>query len=298
MRGCLMGLMCGDALGAPLEFKSTAELRIRYPLGIRSMVCGWGRTEHRQAGDITDDSEMALALLRSLLQCPSYSAELARTAYLDWHLTSPKDEGITTAQALDGIPFPESQANGALMRIAPLAIVSLLVPEMDWQQAAAQDAAITHIHPKCAHANIIFVESLRLAMLGNSRERIYHAALARAQALDSPSLRARLEAARATEPDTQPHAGWVEIAFHTAYYQLLHARDFPSSLCGVVNRLGDPDTNGAITGALLGALFGLSSIPTDWQQAVLQSSVSRPERYRASYGVSLLESLLARLPLT
>lgn len=295
MRGCLMGLMCGDALGAPLEFKSKEDLQNRYPQGIRGMVSGWGRTEHRQAGDITDDSEMALALLRSLLQCPSYSADRTRTAYLDWHLTSPEDEGITTARALDGIPSPESQANGALMRIAPLAIVSLLVPEMDWQQAAAEDAAITHMHPKCAHANIIFVESLRLSMMDNNRQSIYHAALARAQALGSLPLLARLEAASATEPDDQHHAGWVEIAFHTAYYQLLHARDFPSALCGVVNRLGDPDTNGSITGALLGALFGLSSIPTDWQQAVLQGSISRPERYRAAYGMRLINELLQPL---
>lgn len=258
-----MGLMCGDALGAPVEFKTEAELHSRYPRGICGMVCGWGCTEHRQPGDITDDSEMALALLHSLHQCPSYSVQQARKAYQNWHLTDPPDEGNTTAGALNGNPSPESQANGALMRIAPLAIISLLVPEMNWIQAAAADAAITHPHPKCAHANIIFVESLRMAMAGSSRQVIYQAAVTRAQALNATALMARLIAAENAEPVYDHHAGWVEIAFHAAYYQLLHAEQFSSALCCCINRLGDPDTNGAIVGALLGAVFGQSSIPTD-----------------------------------
>lgn len=292
LRGCLMGLMCGDALGAPIEFKSPAELQRHYPQGVSGMVEGWGNTAGRRAGDITDDSEMALALLRSLSQCSTYSAALTREAYLDWHHTDPESEGITTARALSGNPTPASEANGALMRIAPLAILSLLTPDMDWPQAAAADAALTHVHPKCAHANIIFVESLRLAMQGHSPETIHTAALARTRQLNDSSLFARLNAALTTEPDYLHHAGWVEIAFQAAYYSLLHASDLTNGLCAVVNRLGDPDTNGAIAGALLGARFGQSAIPEEWQHLVLAGTPHRPARYRAAYGVSLLHSLL------
>lgn len=293
LSGCLMGLMCGDALGAPVEFKTPADLHKRYPQGVSTMVAGWGSTATRRAGDITDDSEMALALLRSLREIPTYSAKLTREAYLDWHLTAPDNEGLTIARALEGLSSPESEANGALMRIAPLAIVSLLHPQLDWQQAAAADAALTHVHLKCAQANIIFVESLRLAMLGHSREHIHSAAVARAQQLGATALLSRLESARTREPAYLEHAGWLEIAFHAAYYHLLHARDFSSALCRVVNHLGDPDTNGAIAGALLGAFFGLSSIPTNWREAVLHGSPDRPARYRPPYGMGLLQSFTA-----
>lgn len=36
----------------------------------------------------------------------------------------------------------------------------------------------------------------------------------------------------------------------------------------VANRGGDSDTNGAITGALLGARFGLKGVPPEWVERV------------------------------
>lgn len=48
--GCLMGLMCGDALGAPVEFHTPEGLQKRYPGGITDMVEGWGCTISRARG--------------------------------------------------------------------------------------------------------------------------------------------------------------------------------------------------------------------------------------------------------
>ena len=51
-----------------------------------------------------------------------------------------------------------------------------------------------------------------------------------------------------------------------------------------VRRGGDTDTNGAITGALLGALYGLSKIPYQWKESVLtcesRSGLSFPGKPR------------------
>ena len=57
------------------------------------------------------------------------------------------------------------------------------------------------------------------------------------------------------------------------------------------NKLGDPDTNGAITGALLGAVFGQYGIPHEWQEDVLNCRCERPTRYRAARGMEMLEEL-------
>ena len=63
--GVLVGLACGDALGRPIEF--TAPARIRSEHGRVTDMLADG--SHRQpAGTITDDTELALCIARSLNQ--------------------------------------------------------------------------------------------------------------------------------------------------------------------------------------------------------------------------------------
>lgn len=293
-RGCLLGLMCGDALGAPVEFHSPSDVCSLYPDGIPGMVAGWGCTKYRRSGEITDDSEMAIALLRSLLNEQGFNAMGVQAQYIDWLATDPDDVGITIRTALNGSYNADSQANGALMRVAPIALYAALHPEWNWQAAAEADCKLTHINPRCIHANLIFVESLILAMQGHTPQQIYTTACNRAQELDDVQLLSRLRAAEHEEPEYHPQVGWVEIAFQCAYYWLLHASDYPSAMCRIVSRCGDPDTNAAIAGALLGAVYGDCGIPRDWQNEVLCCPSERPTRYRAAQGMQLLEELFVQ----
>ena len=294
LRGCFMGLMCGDALGAPIEFHNPSDVLAVYPGGIPGMVAGWGSTEDRRSGEITDDSEMAIALLRSLLNDQGFNAMGVQAQYIDWRSSSPQDIGLTISMALRGRHNPDSQANGALMRVAPIALYAALHPEWDWESATAEECRLTHINPRCVHANIIYVESLILALQGQTPQQIYSAACKRAQELDDMPLLSRLRAAEHEEPEYYPQSGWVEIAFQCAYYWLLHATDYPTALCSIVARCGDPDTNAAIAGALLGAVYGECGIPREWQDEVLCCRSERPMRYRAAQGMQLLEELIVQ----
>jgi len=65
---------------------------------------------------------------------------------------------------------------------------------------------------------------------------------------------------------------------------LEHAADFEESLVAVIQAGGDTDTNGAVAGAILGALHGASSIPDRWV-----SRIARAEEL-----VSLADRLLDR----
>ncbi len=295
LRGCLMGLMCGDALGAPLEFHSAAEVAERYPEGVVGMVPGWGDSAEHLPGDTTDDTEMAVTLLHSLLHCGGFNAADVFNSYREWLDSAPLDAGLTIMDALAGESSPDSQANGALMRIAPLALFAALNPGCDWEGAAEEDACLTHVHPKCAHANIIFVESLLLALRGESPMLIYTAALSRAALLREDSLLLRLKMAAQEEPAYTPCAGWVEIAFQSAYYWLLHTRqpeEVATALLAVVNQLGDPDTNAAIVGAMLGARFGEGAFPARWREQVLAGSQDRPLIYSPASGMAALEHMI------
>lgn len=66
------------------------------------------------------------------------------------------------------------------------------------------------------------------------------------------------------------HAGQVRPALRLAFWELFHAPSFEAGLLDVVNRGGDADVNGAIAGALLGALHGAAAIPERWSQPVLE----------------------------
>jgi len=65
--------------------------------------------------------------------------------------------------------------------------------------------------------------------------------------------------------------GHVRIAFRLAFWELLHAPSFEAGLVDVVNRGGDADAHGAITGALLGAFHGEEAIPAEWKRQVLDA---------------------------
>ena len=74
--------------------------------------------------------------------------------------------------------------------------------------------------------------------------------------------------------DFKTQQGWVLIAFQNALWQLLHAPDFEEGVVDTVMRGGDTDTNAAICGALLGSVYGRSSVPERWTEAILNC---RPE---------------------
>jgi len=63
--------------------------------------------------------------------------------------------------------------------------------------------------------------------------------------------------------------GWVLVAFHNALWQLLHASGLEDGIINTVMQGGDTDTNAAICGALLGAVYGREAIPAQWEEAIL-----------------------------
>ena len=76
-------------------------------------------------------------------------------------------------------------------------------------------------------------------------------------------------AAEGPPSDYVHQQGWVMIAFRNALWQLLNAPSFEEGVVDTVMRGGDTDTNAAICGALLGAVYGIDAIPTQWVDSIL-----------------------------
>jgi ADP-ribosylglycohydrolase/fructose-1,6-bisphosphatase/inositol monophosphatase family enzyme len=306
-QGCLLGQLAGDALGSLVEFQSAEEIARQYPHGVQQMANGG--TWNTLAGQPTDDSELALMLARSLVQArqggAGYNAEAAARAYVAWYNSLPFDVGSTTRQALQAAAEAQqaaeptavaaraaansrSQANGALMRVSPLGIFGASAHLTDILKWASEDAALTHPHAVCQQASAVFAAAIAKAIReGGDGTQIYRFAcdLADSQAMNSELVAALAAAGTSAPTDFQSSQGWVLIALQNAFYQLLHAVDLESGVVDTVARGGDTDTNAAITGALLGAVYGREQVPAQWRNCVLScrpisglSHVRRPRR--------------------
>ncbi len=268
-RGCLMGQLAGDALGSLVEFQSPEGIRKAYPDGVRDLEDGG--TWNTIAGQPTDDSEMALLLARMLVERKTYDADAARKAYRYWIDSGPFDCGITIAAGLRGDPNPDSQANGAMMRISPLGIFGANHPLEKVAEWAIQDAALTHPNPICLQANALFAMGIaRAVSSGGNAEEIYRKIRQWAvdMAVEPILMNAVDEAAEAAPADYIRQQGWVLIAFQNALYQLLHAPNPEEGVVDTVMRGGDTDTNAAICGALLGAVYGIEAVPARWVERI------------------------------
>jgi len=156
------------------------------------------------------------------------------------------------------------------MRIAPLGIFGAGAPALAPDRARA-DSALTHPHVVCREACAAFVAAIALAIAtGEGPEATYAVALAEAQRGGNADVIATLERARHELPASfTHHEGWVRTALQNAFYRLLHAATFEDGVIATVMAGGDTDTNGAIAGALLGAVHGREAVPLRYREQVL-----------------------------
>jgi ADP-ribosylglycohydrolase/fructose-1,6-bisphosphatase/inositol monophosphatase family enzyme len=284
-QGAMLGQLCGDALGSLVEFQSAEEIAEDWPEGVRELLDGG--TWNLIAGQPTDDSELALALARALVRRGGFDADEVARAYVAWYETRPFDIGHTTRAALSvaaaahqagrdagdaarGAARAESKANGALMRVAPLGILGHCHTATQVAHWAREDARLTHPHPVCLDASAAFAVAIAHAVgRGGSPAEVADAVLefAREAGLH-PEVTEALARARRLRPDYATHQGLVTVALQNAFFQLRHAAP-EEGLVDTVRRGGDTDTNGAVAGALLGAVHGAQALPVRWRSAVL-----------------------------
>lgn len=296
-RGALLGLAVGDALGTTLEFRSLVATPFpALAAGPLRDIVGGGPFGVAP-GQVTDDTQMATCLAASLADRGRFDLDDVARRYVDWREHA-FDIGRQTAAALGAIARgatpgnagrevweasgQDAAGNGSLMRTAPIAVF-FAGDRAALRQAAREDSAITHFDPRCQEACVAFDVAIATAVSNGGRtdpEAMWRAAR---DEVSSAQLASDLDAARADDPGLYSpdlhlhvHQGFVRIAFRLAFWELLHAPSFEAGLIDVVNRGGDADTNGAITGALLGAAHGEREIPARWRDATLSALQDGP----------------------
>lgn len=258
-RAAYLGLAIGDALGATTEFMMPGEIKATYKVHRKIIGGGW---LYLKPGQVTDDTEMSLALGRALL--PSGEWELSKIAdnFLAWMKSKPVDIGSTCRRGIRDYmikgqletPYNEWDAgNGAAMRMAPVALFTLGDEDLLARCAVAQ-AHLTHNHTLSDAACIAIGTMVQKAILGCNRFELHE--ITRELVAEYGSFRFNNYRGNASP--------YVVDTLQTVFHYLFTTGSFEECLIGVVNQGGDADTTGAIAGMIAGAFYGLDEIPARW----------------------------------
>lgn len=288
--GVLLGLACGDALGRPIEFRSAEQIAAQH--GTVTEMLGGG-THGKPAGTVTDDTDLALCIARSLVESEAFDGHDIADRFREWYESEPFDIGMMTADALrtydrgaswrdaghqvwQARSEGQNAGNGSVMRCAPHAITFADDPDT-LVRVSRHSSAITHYDPRCTYGCAIL--NCTIAGYLRDADAPLETALNRVRD-DAPD---ELINALRVVPDTVDagqlqSTGYVVHTLQTALYDALTADSAEEAIVTAVNRGQDTDTVGAVTGALVGARFGVESLPERW----LETTDNREELERLS----------------
>ena len=187
--GALLCSTIGDALGWPTEFlkpvsghKPPFHLPVKDFVSWKKLVGGkwWGYEERIEQGEYSDDTQLTLAVARSIAETGQFEPE--RFAYEELPLWLQYERGggrsvKTAARRLVGknadwqrnfykqgdLDYKTAGANGAAMRDLPIALVNV-----DNEPRLIKDsfinAIITHGHPRAILGAILFALSIKYTL--------------------------------------------------------------------------------------------------------------------------------------
>lgn len=270
IKGGLVGLAVGDALGVSVEFMEPN--RIQQQWGYVTEITGGGIFGFEK-GEVTDDTEMTLCLARGILKNPSSPIEEIGNEFIEWIATNPKDVGETIKLSLSNyyslknweqasefthkMLMGKSAGNGTLMRTLPISLAYNNEEVVDY--LAKKQSKLTHFDDLagevCSLYNQIAIRLLNGEYLMDAIFRVVQ---------DTP-----YEYVLHEKPDSIPN-GYVVNTFNWSLYALLNTSSFEEAVQMAVNFGFDADTTGAVTGGLAGIYYGYDAIPEKYREALIK----------------------------
>lgn len=299
IRGGLFGVFVGDALGVTYEFLPSKKISYK-----KLEILGGGHF-NLCAGQISDDSEMTILSLILISDFIGLSYENIKKDYQSkmvnmyrlWYSTNPPDIGNTIRKAIstpDVINVAQkynsnSQSNGVLMRIYPLAMMCT-ISNYDINQIkelTKLECNITHPNELVHELTIIYCYLVKLVLENYALPFIKDKLL---NVTTNPTALEFINSSfKKPEPiklgtkkimtDDSTYMGYIGVAFQNTLYELFNGYSYDSSISSIIKRGGDTDTNAAIAGAILGAYYGYNNINKKWINDLKMSEYRRIEDY-------------------
>ena len=268
--GIMIGMALGDALGAPFEFHKSQKLSNytgKLDLPSRRYLMYKGCFKY-QVGQITDDTEMALCIINSLIKNNGkYCEDDTIMNYLEWaNSKNNYSMGKNTKKLFKGIKtikgyrkriekselYQTTQSNGSLMRCPILALCS--------REDFVKDCKITNASEVNEEVHHIYYDLMRLVLNGRVKKdiKLYLEDLL----LDEfPEIEIAIkEAIDFIERDITVNKSWVVHGIYCTIVGLLHFDNYKTAIDWIIKQGGDTDTNACIAGGFLGAYYGFNEL--------------------------------------
>jgi ADP-ribosyl-[dinitrogen reductase] hydrolase len=239
--GALLGLAVGDAVAAATQYRRRGKFT---PVGD---MLGGGPFDLPRGG-WSDDTAIALCLGESLLECEGFDARDQVARYRRWQ------------QPFAGSHDPEALDPEVLSRVAPVAMYFFAQPAAaaEW---AAEAARTTCQAPAVLTACRALAQALHAGLSGEPRSVI----LAQAQSA--------LDAALHPIPATANPGGTAPAALAAALQAFAGTGNFRDAVLAAANLGGNSDVVAAACGALAGAHYTASAIPTLWRNSLIKKQL-------------------------
>lgn len=258
----LRGIAFGDALGAPFE---TPDGSVHPDLEAWDGMLRATPRLGLEPGETTDDTAMAYALAKSLIEKNGYDRHHVQAAYesmyhrrpnIGWgRILSTALEGkkAVLGSELDGYGI----GNGALMRSAPLAVLYGVNEPEETFKVVCEDAALTHDHPDVFVAVYAYVRAVQRFLFGpgGSLWPAVRKDVAELSALGVGAARInRVLACLSYDKLIQPSAGGSTFSMLTSVYwmtlqgsnHMARVGDLPALTDAAIRLGGDTDTRAAL----------------------------------------------------
>ena len=287
-------MVFGERLSAMLlgcvEFKNRDELRHNL---VKDML-GYG-SHNQPAGTWSDDSSLMLCTVESLLK--GFDMQDLGRYFLRWYKEGywtpwgkVFDIGITTAQAINrlsqgakaedaGLTEEQSNGNGSLMRILPIALRFNGRSPDEIVEYAHKASSLTHKHPRSLMACGFYCLLADTLLRESDLDKAYLDAVQKAKTHYakppySGELRHfdRLFSGLITgeSADTIRSHGYVIDTLEASVWCLLKTGSFQEAVLKAVNLGHDTDTTGTVTGGLAGIHYGLKAVPDHWLNQIVR----------------------------
>ncbi|MBR1969090.1 MAG: ADP-ribosylglycohydrolase family protein [Clostridia bacterium] len=261
----MYGLIVGDALGVPYEFKERDSFKME-------SMAGFG-THNQPPGTWSDDSSMALATIDSFLNTEIFDYDDLMTRFSGWMHNgdySPYgkcfDIGHTTLNAI--VRFDEGRkpiscggkgfkdnGNGSLMRILPIAFVEHKIDDI------LNLSSLTHSHEISLMSCRLYVQLAENLMNGMSKEDAVKKLTCCVDECENIPVIKEFERKRISS------SGYVVDTFEAAVWCLMNTESYKDCIVAAIELGNDTDTVAAVAGGLAGIYYGIGGekgIPEEW----------------------------------
>ncbi len=280
--GAVIGSACGDTLGRATEFMKERDILSYYDYKITEYQPD--RLGVFQYGEYTDDTYLMLCIANSLIDNKDMDIYDLSERFCHWLQTNGKDCGNLTYDAIslmeqgfDPIDSgrhaweksgKNSAGNGGLMRNTPVPL--FYANDFNKMIEASELACkITHFDNRC----ILSCMAHSIAMYAILHDyNVFDYVFAHCGERDNEFDDLLYEARDCKIKDFKLDGydmGYTYLSLKVALCAIFNYDNFSDPIIEIVNKGGDADTNACIAGGLLGAKFGLDSIPKPWQDDLL-----------------------------